>query len=686
MGLTSHMNNESHLIKELVEELASKNEIIASLKKSAEELKRVERALRESEKRYRSLIRQSSDGVYIFHHETGRILEANDQFLRMLGYTEEEITSLRLYDIVTLDKNIVDANIQKVLQDRQYLFGLRQYVCKDGSLIDVEISSTLIRYGSSKVIMVNVRNMSERMRDEKELQIQTDKMRDQAELLDIAEDAIIVGTLDGTIIFWNHGAVERYGWSKKDAMGKQVQILLNSQFPESIDKIREDLFREGRWEGEVIHQKSDGTKIIVDSKWALRKNKDGKPAAIMEINNDITKRKRAEEALQKTKDELELRVEERTIELKEMNERLINELNRRKQIEDLLRKGAERYKNLFEDSPIGIYRTNPDGRILMANPILVRMLGFSSFNQLASTPLKNGDYEPSYLKKKMKKRLEREGRVRGFEAKWKRFDGSTIYVRENAQAVRAPDGTVIYYEGTVEDISEQKKAEEKINSYQNQLRSLASDLSLAEERERRRIATTLHDHIGQILAISKIKLGALLECAKESDIEESLREVRSLVGQAIQYTRSLTSELSPPILYELGLEAALEWLCEQAHEQHGIAYEFETDQHMKPVSDEIRIFLFTAVRELLVNVAKHANAQKVKVTARRIDRNISIHVADDGIGFNTSKVTFYLDKNKGFGLFSIRERLTHLGGQMEIKSQRGRSARIILSAPLKTEK
>jgi signal transduction histidine kinase len=157
------------------------------------------------------------------------------------------------------------------------------------------------------------------------------------------------------------------------------------------------------------------------------------------------------------------------------------------------------------------------------------------------------------------------------------------------------------------------------------------------------------------------------------------------VEQAIQYTRSLTFELSPPILYDLGLEAALEWLTEQIREQHGIQCGFENEDCPKPVSDELRIVLFSAVRELLMNIAKHANAQTAKVTIRRINENVAIHVADNGIGFSPSKMNIYLHEHKGFGLFSIRERLRHLSGQMEIRSARGRGTRIILTAPLAAE-
>jgi PAS domain S-box-containing protein len=672
--------------EELIDELKGMEIEIRTLKASTERYLRIEKALRESEERYRSLVKQSSDGVYIFDPKTAKILEANEQFKKMLGYTEEEIAVLSLYDIVILEKKVIEASIKKVLRDGIYIYGLRHYRCKNGSAIDVEISATLIHYGEVQVVMVNLRNITERRRAEKKLETQATQLQEQEELLDIADDAIIVLDMEDRIIFWNHGAVERYGWAKDEVRGRVGHELLHTVFPQPLSEIKSKLRSGGRWEGELDQIKRSGEKIVVESRWALRCDNQDNPIAIMEINNDITERKQAQIALQKAKDDLELRVAERTAELQNANDRLLIELNRRKRIEEMLQKGAERYRNLFVNSPLGIYRISTDGQILMANPTLIRMLGYSSFDELTSTGPKRRDYEPSYLRKKIRDRLEKEGKIRGFETKWRKPDKSIMFVRENARAIRASDGTLLYYEGTVEDITEQKKAEKKIQSYQKQLRSLASDLSLAEEQERRRIATMLHDHIGQILAISKIKLGALLQSANNDGFLEQLEEVREHVEQAIQYTRSLTFELSPPILYDLGLESALEWLTEQIKEQHGISCDFETDNTPKPVRDEIRIVLFSAVRELLMNVAKHALAQTAKVTIRRVNENIVVHVADNGTGFTVSKMNFYLDENKGFGLFSIRERLRHLGGQMDVRSAKGRGTRVILTAPLAMEK
>ena len=232
------------------------------------------------------------------------------------------------------------------------------------------------------------------------------------------------------------------------------------------------------------------------------------------------------------------------------------------------------------------------------------------------------------------------------------------------------------------EINERKKAERKLLIYQKQLRSLASELSLAEERLRRRIATDIHDHVGQNLAISKIKVESLAQSAPSPETARALDEIRDLIAQTIESTRSLTFELSPPVLYDLGFEAAVEWLVRQTRRQYGLSTEFEDDGQTKSLDNNVRVLLFQAVREVLLNVVKHARAGNVMVSIRKVGNEIRVSVEDDGVGFDVSKALSQDYKTSGFGLFSIRERLDHIGGYVDINSEFDRGTQVTLVAPI----
>jgi signal transduction histidine kinase len=228
-----------------------------------------------------------------------------------------------------------------------------------------------------------------------------------------------------------------------------------------------------------------------------------------------------------------------------------------------------------------------------------------------------------------------------------------------------------------------KLAEEKLRVYQKKLRSLASQLSLTEEQERRRIAVELHDQIGQSLVFLKMKLKSMREAADSELSQKQLDEICDIIDQIIQDTRTLTFDLSSPILYEMGFEAALsDWLTDHIEKQHGIKVHFEDDGQPKPLNDDVRVLLFKVVRELLINVVKHAQAREVKVSTLREDDHILITVEDDGVGFSYADSPAYGKEKGGFGLFSIRERLDHLGGKFTIESEPGKGTHVTLTVPL----
>jgi signal transduction histidine kinase len=274
-----------------------------------------------------------------------------------------------------------------------------------------------------------------------------------------------------------------------------------------------------------------------------------------------------------------------------------------------------------------------------------------------------------------------QGKVFYLETVSYRKDGTPFNLEWQIIPLRDEKGKVTHFVSIQRDITERKVAEEKLREYQKQLRSLASELSLAGEEERRRLATDLHDHIGQTLAITKLKLGALRDLLPSDDSRDFLSEIRSLVEKTINYTKSLTFELSPPILYELGFEATIEWLGEQIQKQHSIIVEMANDGLSKPLDRDVSILMFQIMRELFMNIVKHARAAKVAVAMKRKGDAIEVMVEDDGIGFDISKV----DKNS-FGFFSIRERLKHFGGTLVIETEPGAGTRVRLTAPVRADR
>lgn len=234
----------------------------------------------------------------------------------------------------------------------------------------------------------------------------------------------------------------------------------------------------------------------------------------------------------------------------------------------------------------------------------------------------------------------------------------------------------------INDITERRQVERKNAVYQDRLRFLGAEMLLIEERERRQLATILHDQIGQVLALAKIKLGELQATNSVEDCHREADGIRELLEQAISSSRTLTFELSPPILYEIGFETAVQALCEKFQQRHGLRIEFVTDRKLKPLSDDMRILLFRAIRELLVNIVKHAETKCVQVSCRSENARIILVVADDGIGFNTAASVTPSPQTGGFGLFSIREGLHYLGGEMTVDAACGCGTRVTLTAPL----
>ena len=506
-------------------------------------------------------------------------------------------------------------------------------------------------------------------------------------VVETASDAIFTVNSDGCITTWNKAAEKIFGYTLGEILGKPYTLLMPERHRKNSEHIRHHVLTVQqspmiRKSSEYPGLRKDGSEFPAEISYSIYRTSDG--FHLTGIVRDITERREAEKALAKAYDELEKRVEERTADLNVANKKLQQEVADRKRAEEEGLKARDFLMSTFNTALEGFIVSDPQGCITMANDAAVEMFGFSRNELIGKNTIELRPEGKEYEEKGREfiEKLFEDGYVKGLERKWKRKDGTLIDIEINIVLLKDEEGTIQGSLGSLRDVTQQKQAQEKLITYHKQLRSLASELSLVEESTRRKIAQNLHDQIGQSLAIAKMKLGVLKKASLPGEITESIEDIYSLIVQSTQDTRSLIVELRPPVLYELGFEAAIEWLIGQITQQHGITIDFEYNQHQKKLDNQISIFLFQAVRELLMNVVKHAGTRNSKVSIKKDDDYITVNILDNGAGFDPSLGNSYEQKTPGFGLFSIKERLTYLGGNFDIQSKPGQGTSVTLTAPI----
>ncbi len=360
-----------------------------------------------------------------------------------------------------------------------------------------------------------------------------------------------------------------------------------------------------------------------------------------------------------------------------------------RELEQALAGSEEKYRSLVNEANVMVLSMNPAGELTFMSPYALKFFGYTEEEVLGRNALgiivPETDSEGHDLSGMVSEIAGRPDAYGYHENENITKNGQRMWMSWSNQPLYGAEGEVVGLLSIGVDRTEQKRAEEMLHDYRESLRSLASELALAEERERRRIAVGIHDHVSQTLALAKMRLGSLRRSSLGLPRDESLAEVEKLVDQVIDHTRTLTFELSPPILYELGLNPALEWVCEATTSRHGLPCYLEGTPKLLPLADDVRVVLFQGVRELLNNTVKHAQAGRATVAVRREENWVHITVEDDGVGFDTADLGRAVGEKQSFGLFNIRERLQYLGGYVEIESTPGEGTRVTLTAPLVEE-
>ncbi|MDX2448597.1 MAG: PAS domain S-box protein, partial [Desulfobacterales bacterium] len=360
---------------------------------------------------------------------------------------------------------------------------------------------------------------------------------------------------------------------------------------------------------------------------------------------------------------------------------VIEDISERKRVEAKLTKSEEKYRGLVDNAVIGVFVSTPDGRFTFVNDAMAQMYDFNSPEQMmAEGSLKR--WRNLKDRDRMITELQQHSKVTNFEAKTITHTDQPINVLFSAKQI----GNGIF--GMVMDISERKQAEKKIIDYQQRLKALASQLTITEENARRAIATDLHDNVSQALALARLQLASARKLASEPKLADKLGDISTTLFGALGEIQKLMLELSSPSMHELGISSAIsEWLEEQIEKRYDLKSEVIDNislNRLKDMDSNVRAILFRNIRELVVNVIKHARAKKIIVRLEDRGTDIRIIVEDDGIGFNPHAEPAWR-KIGGFGLFSIEELMFDLGGNLKIVSIPGKGCTAILSVPFSVD-
>ncbi len=379
--------------------------------------------------------------------------------------------------------------------------------------------------------------------------------------------------------------------------------------------------------------------------------------------------KKVEDLLRKRNESLELFIKDQT------NKYLQNE-------ERFLQISAHALEFYWEIDSKGIftYVSPAVEKILLVEPHkVIGEMHYLEFFQVKDWKNKKSKIELSFTEKSSFNDFETELTLNNKKRIWLAVSGFAVFNKSNE---------FYGFRGVCYDITTRKNAEialnknvRQIKSYQKKLKKLNTEITLVEERERRRIAENLHDSLGQTLSLAFIKLSSITDENMSSHVNKVITETSFLLDKAISESRTLTYDLSPPILYELGLMAAFKWKLEQISKNNGIKTKLVGEDQKIKIKKEFNIFLYRIVSELLTNIIKHANANLITLNVYKGKKYYYISVEDDGVGFK-KQMNKKVSKEGGFGLLSITERLDSIKGQFNIDSEPGQGTKATVLIPL----
>jgi PAS domain S-box-containing protein len=588
--------------------------------------RQAEEDLRKSEGKFRAIFENTSDGIFLLDLEARKFFMCNTTCAAMLGYTQEEFSSLDIADIHPRgDLPFIYEQIGKFSRGEHGVRSDIRFKRKDGSTFVADLNPAVATIAERKYLVISFRDITERKRAEESLW-------EKERAIESSINGIAISDLDGKTTYANAACLKLWGYTTKaEVLGQNAADFWRE--PKKVARIMEGLHHRKGWFGELTAKRNDGSTFEAQVSASRVVDKTGKPISLLAAFVDITGQKRAE----------------------------------------------ENYRGIFENAVVGIYQSTPKGKFLTVNPAFARILGYKCPREI--TGMASGAAQQFYAHKSKRRVFEQlmkqHGEVHNFEFEAYCRDGRKIWIKENARVVRDSRGRVAYYEGFVEDITARKDAEES-------LKQAAQRIIEAQEAERKRVACGLHDGPSQLLSSAKFRLASAsdrIQVRTQRSYPE-LDDSQVLIEKAVQEIRRIIRNLRPAVLDNLGLLPALRTLCEEFRERTNVKLDFRWTPKPTRLAPQVELALFRIVQEALNNIEKHARATRVTVSLVQKQASLRIKVKDNGVGFDHAAALRKNDGLSGYGLHTMMDRTASIGGDAKISSATDSGTEVIVRIPL----
>ncbi|MBD3246165.1 MAG: PAS domain S-box protein [Candidatus Omnitrophica bacterium] len=681
----SYAQMEKRVIRR-TEELSRSNE---QLKKEIVERKKSQQQLEEEHQRLLSIFDSIQEIIYVSDPHTHEILYVNEFFRRQLGH---DPTGKKCFTEFQNRNRVCDfCSNERILKNpgAPYQWEYHNSVLNKDFLVSDRIiewpDGRQVRFELALDITPQKQVERQRLQLMKKLRAQTRRLEEQAEILERAHDAVIVRDMSDLIMFWNHGAELRYGWTKKEALGKHIHTLLHTEFAQPHEHIRERLLTHGEWEGELIQRKSDGTPVIMLSRWALTRNAAGEPLSVTEISADITRRKKAERALQEAHDKLEIEVAQRTADLVKLNRQLHAEVIDRKEAYELL-------ERIFSTTNFLIAYMDIDFNFIRVNEAYAHADGKDPGFFVGKNHF---ELYPNEENAEIFRRVVETGEAYSAYARPFRYPGgkarSATYWDWNLHPVHDVSGQVEGVILSLVDVTERIKAQEALKKTQQQLSEAQrlSDLGT--------LAATVAHELRNPLGVIRTAAYNIRRKRENPSVDKHLVNIERKVGESNQIINNLLTytRLKMPQYQKVDLSRLVDECAESIKARYRgqkIAFRIKTQKRARHVLiDADPHQLREVLNNIFLNAWQAVEPVRGKITVEiAMDEleHVVLQVEDNGEGIAQEDLEnvfepFFTTRSKGTGLgLSICKELINLHrGSVHVQSARGKGTTVTMVLP-----